>query len=584
MTAFASANVRAQRAKQTASAPPSRARLTCTSPISRTQMTERRACERSRARRYRRPRPPGKFDVIDLPFLNRFAAAIAMSQALLSAIARIRSDYVISVYADYGASILARRCSVPGLGAALARVFDRDRASRAYGARTWWRDRVRDGIHRKTRRLSPWSETIVVNPMLLEAIEGQGSYARGTHRLPPASRRAPTRTGSLGRTRGPRNPTGWSLPRLRRKHRWPQSHPGAASGISVSGSRRERSSSYRGFALRTTPGSRAICIRGPLGERADYIDRSPPCLRGRRARVFGSGCGCGHVVPDGDDLSANLLSAIRDPAAFAETIRRAMAGSATASRRVSRTIATARRQTRRRCCCGRPCPRVTWSATARADSRFQVPSPRRRMRMSTGRRAPRSRAMRSRFRSPPTSRNGAWHPSFVSASVACQPIDALRFVASLIQSAVETQLGLANRLHSNAFVFDVTGRPNALVRLDGSAYATQFSDGNRRVGYFGSAALGIPNVAGLSFALRSRGFAGRTTQQLVFSERARIRSWIVSVQSGVGRETAFISLGARGQVGGCLTLDTSASNSTSALASAAGYRRTSASIALSCRL
>jgi hypothetical protein len=130
----------------------------------------------------------------------------------------------------------------------------------------------------------------------------------------------------------------------------------------------------------------------------------------------------------------------------------------------------------------------------------------------------------------------------------------------------------------------VTGRPNALVRLDGSAYATQFSDGNRRVGYFGSAALGIPNVAGLSFALRSRGFADRTTQQLVFSERARIRSWIVSVRSGVGRETAFISLGARCPVGGCLTLDTSASNSTSALASAAGYRRTSASIALSCRV
>ena len=37
------------------------------------------------------------FDVIDLPFGNRFAAAIAMSQALLSAVARFRSDYVISV-------------------------------------------------------------------------------------------------------------------------------------------------------------------------------------------------------------------------------------------------------------------------------------------------------------------------------------------------------------------------------------------------------------------------------------------------------------------------------------------------------
>ena len=201
---------------------------------------------------------------------------------------------------------------------------------------------------------------------------------------------------------------------------------------------------------------------------------------------------------------------------------------------------------------------------------------------------------------------GAWHPSFVSTSVAYQPIEALRLFATLNPSAVETQLGLANRLHFNAFVFNVTGRLNALVRLDGSAYATQFSDGNRRVGYFGSAALGIPNVAGLSFALRSRGFADRTTprtgyfspkhfseQQLIFSERARIRSWIVSVQAGVGRETispetssmtALLSLGARGPVGGCLTLDTSASNSTSGLASASGYRRTSASIALSCRL
>jgi hypothetical protein len=36
-----------------------------------------------------------------------------------------------------------------------------------------------------TRRLSPWSEKIVVNPMLLEAIQSQGSYARGTHRLLP---------------------------------------------------------------------------------------------------------------------------------------------------------------------------------------------------------------------------------------------------------------------------------------------------------------------------------------------------------------------------------------------------------------
>ena len=109
-----------------------------------------------------------------------------MSQALLSAVARFRSDYVISVYADYGASILALRCSVPGLGAALARVDSIGIVHHGHtGSVHGWRDRVHDGIHRMTRRLSPWSKTIVVNPMLLEAIESQGSDARGTHRLLP---------------------------------------------------------------------------------------------------------------------------------------------------------------------------------------------------------------------------------------------------------------------------------------------------------------------------------------------------------------------------------------------------------------
>ena len=101
------------------------------------------------------------FDMIGLPFGNRFAVAIA----------RIRSDYVISVYADYGASILAPRCSVPDLGAALARVDSSGILHYGYtGSVHRWRERGR-------------------------------------------------------RTRGPRHPTGWSLPRFRRKHRWSQSHP-----------------------------------------------------------------------------------------------------------------------------------------------------------------------------------------------------------------------------------------------------------------------------------------------------------------------------------------------------------------------
>ncbi len=130
--------------------------------------------------------PRVTFDVIDLPLGNRFAAAIAMSEALLSAIARVRSDYVISVYADYGASMLALRCCVPGLGSALERVDSVGIVHHGHtGPVHGWRDRVRDGIHRLTRRLSPWSETFVVNPMLLDAIESQDSYARSTHRLLP---------------------------------------------------------------------------------------------------------------------------------------------------------------------------------------------------------------------------------------------------------------------------------------------------------------------------------------------------------------------------------------------------------------
>ena len=126
------------------------------------------------------------FDVIDLPLGNRFVTAIAMSQALLSAIARVRSNYVISVYADYGAFILALRCCVPGLGSALKRIdsigiVHHGLTGRAHG----WRDQLRDGVHRMTRRLSPWSETFVVNPMLLAAIECQDSHTRRKHRLLP---------------------------------------------------------------------------------------------------------------------------------------------------------------------------------------------------------------------------------------------------------------------------------------------------------------------------------------------------------------------------------------------------------------
>lgn len=125
------------------------------------------------------------FDVIDLPLGNRIASTFAMSQALLSSIARARADFVVSVYADFGASILALRCRIPGLGTALNRVdsigiIHHGHTSPVRGMRATLRDR----IHRLTRQNSPWSETLVVNPMLYDVI-ARGEGGRPKHRLVP---------------------------------------------------------------------------------------------------------------------------------------------------------------------------------------------------------------------------------------------------------------------------------------------------------------------------------------------------------------------------------------------------------------
>ena len=298
------------------------------------------------------------FDVIDLPFGNRFAAAIAMSQALLSAIARIRSDYVISVYADYGASILALRCSVPGLGATLARVDSIGIVHHGHtGSVDGWRDRVRDGIHRMTRRLSPWSETFVVNPMLLEAIESQGSYARGAHRLLPHPVERPR---ALDRQAA------------RAALGIPQDGRYLAFVGSTDG-RKAIPELLAAFRAADLAANDRLLIAGSLYEphralvRSAFADllasgRIVSIDRHLSSEEVGLAFSAADMVAvtyyPMDDLSANLLSAIaagrpvlanahgyskrmiaefelgwscdiRDPAAFAETIRRAMVGSAT---------------------------------------------------------------------------------------------------------------------------------------------------------------------------------------------------------------------------------------------------------------
>lgn len=101
----------------------------------------------------------------------------------LLATARVGSDYVVSVHADYDVSILALRCSVPGLGAAREPVDSTGIVHRGQtGLVNGWRDRVLDGVHRTTRRLSSSSKTFL-NPMFFEAIENYGISARCTPRL-----------------------------------------------------------------------------------------------------------------------------------------------------------------------------------------------------------------------------------------------------------------------------------------------------------------------------------------------------------------------------------------------------------------
>ena len=199
---------------------------------------------------------------------------------------------------------------------------------------------------------------------------------------------------------------------------------------------------------------------------------------------------------------------------------------------------------------------------------------------------------------------GGWSPTFVAASLAYRPTDALRIGAFGNGSAVETQLGVADRTRATQFGVDLTARPNDVLTIDGSTYATRYSDDNRRVGYYAAVTANVPAVAGLGLTLRARGFADRETpgtgyfsplhfreQQLLVGERVRAHGWTLSGTAGIGRETVapsapstttLFGIGARGPVGGCLRLDASASDSDSALASTSGYQRFAAALFLTC--
>ncbi len=108
-----------------------------------------------------------------------------VSAMLLDSLERNRPDYVVFTSADNGALTLALRCLVR------SRFRARDVTSVGilhYGFHEparGVRDRLQDGVHRFSRRFSPWSEVHVVNPQLYDFIRRRAGWAQRRLRLLP---------------------------------------------------------------------------------------------------------------------------------------------------------------------------------------------------------------------------------------------------------------------------------------------------------------------------------------------------------------------------------------------------------------
>jgi glycosyltransferase involved in cell wall biosynthesis len=126
-------------------------------------------------------------DVELLTFEGDFRAmpGHAVTRILLQTIERTQPDFLISTSANNGAMTLA-------IGSRFNKGF-RSRALTSIGVLHngfsapvhTVKDRIRDGIHRFSRRYAPWSQTYVVNPVLYEHVERQGKWRpKGLQLLP----------------------------------------------------------------------------------------------------------------------------------------------------------------------------------------------------------------------------------------------------------------------------------------------------------------------------------------------------------------------------------------------------------------
>jgi glycosyltransferase involved in cell wall biosynthesis len=122
-----------------------------------------------------------EFDVLGGDFHN--VSGSHVTAALLDSVRRIRPTFVISTSANNGAFSLAQR-SLYGSpfrahGIVSAGVIHNGFAKPATGLK----DRMRDAVHRFSRRFAPWSGLYVVNPILYGSLLRPGK-TRGLRLLP----------------------------------------------------------------------------------------------------------------------------------------------------------------------------------------------------------------------------------------------------------------------------------------------------------------------------------------------------------------------------------------------------------------
>jgi glycosyltransferase involved in cell wall biosynthesis len=116
------------------------------------------------------------FDFVEGNF--RCESGDKVTRILLEAIRRHQPDFLISTSANNGALTLALRTflgrSFKARGITSVGIIHNGFSTPVTRAS----DRLRDGIHRFSRRYAPWSEIHIVNPVLFEHVRLQGSWTR----------------------------------------------------------------------------------------------------------------------------------------------------------------------------------------------------------------------------------------------------------------------------------------------------------------------------------------------------------------------------------------------------------------------